>query len=67
MLQVHLADPDVWGTCVATDLYRQYSSICNHPNQAACKQDTAGCVFVSEYDSEVSAQWRSSLCGSAAA
>lgn len=52
-VQVHLADPAVWGSCVATDLFRQYSSICNHYNEGSCKADTVGCVYLPEYDAEV--------------
>lgn len=45
----------VWGNCVATDIYRQYSSICNHQTQDACKKDPMGCTFVDEYEAEVRA------------
>jgi hypothetical protein len=55
--QVHVADPDVWGSCVATDMYRQYSSICNHQTQDACKKDPAGCIYLTEYDTEVCYHW----------
>lgn len=51
-----MADPEVWGTCIGADLYRQYSSICNTPPGAgrdACKQDPA-CTYIEEYDKEVS-------------
>jgi len=53
MRQVQVADPEVWGTCIGADLYRQYSSICNHQNQEACKQDPAGCTFIGEHEAEV--------------
>lgn len=53
LMQVHIADPDVWGSCVATDLFRQYSSICNHNTQEDCKRDPVECVFVPEYEAEV--------------
>jgi hypothetical protein len=51
--QVAVADPEAWGRCAATDLYRQYSSLCNHQTEDSCLNDPyAQCTFVpqAEYD-----------------
>ncbi|WIA19952.1 hypothetical protein OEZ85_005834 [Tetradesmus obliquus] len=49
--QVHTADPAVWGSCAGTELYRSYSSICNHGPEA-CKLDR-NCHYINEYEIEV--------------
>lgn len=49
--QVHTADAAVWGSCAGTELYRSYSSICNHGPEA-CKLDR-NCHYINEYEIEV--------------
>jgi hypothetical protein len=50
--QLQTGDTEVWGRCAATDLYRQYSSLCNYQTEKDCRS-SSDCIFVAEYESEV--------------
>lgn len=50
-LQVFAGDAAIWGTCAGADLYRAYSSICNHAEEA-CKADPH-CHWLDEFETDV--------------
>ena len=50
--QVHIADPQVWGDCVGAELYRRYSSVCDHYDEPGCTA-IPKCNWLPQYDAEV--------------
>jgi hypothetical protein len=51
-LQIHTANPTVWGDCVGAELYKRYSSACDYYEEAGCSS-IPNCHWLPEYDIEV--------------